>query len=480
MIRLTERLGRGRRDDDRDDGDGRDGREHEERGTRREREGYDRDLDRAQRTRGRERDRRGGEAPAIANELFETLYHEVVDRLDTGGIVDLDPGEVAERVQELVGRAIDERQIAVGSRGRRRVIEAITDEIVGLGPIERLLGDPTVSDILVNGADSIYVERRGVLERSEVRFRSNEHLLNTINRIVARIGRRIDESSPMVDARLPDGSRVNAIIPPLAVDGPLLSIRRFQTGPVSLRELIEGGSCSSGMAHYFKSVVRARCNVLVCGGTGSGKTTLLNALSRYIPSRERIITIEDSAELRLQQEHVARLETRPPNLEGAGEVTIRDLVRNALRMRPDRIIVGECRSEEVLDMIQAMNTGHDGSMTTVHANNVRDAFTRLMSMLSMAGTQLGESMMREMIARAIDVVINVSRGSDGTRRVISVAETGDVHQGEIELHEIFVWRNEPVMGRDEGHWYCNGHSTLMDRFRNAGARLASKYLAEVQ
>jgi len=401
---------------------------------------------------------------ALDSELFQAVYLEVVDRLDTRGAKQLDPEELTERVGELVEQTLQARQMRLSPREQQQLVSAIIDEILGLGPLETLLYDKSISDILVNGYDHIYIERGGILEETEVRFRDDAHLLNTINRIVSRLGRRIDEASPMVDARLPDGSRVNAIIPPLAIDGPSLSIRRFGGGPASFKSLAEKGSLTNAMAHYMKSAVRSRCNILVAGGTGSGKTTMLNALSRYISSRERILTIEDSAELMLQQKHIVRLETRPPNIEGRGEVTIRDLVRNALRMRPDRIIVGECRADEVLDMIQAMNTGHDGSMTTVHANGVDDAFTRMMAMLSMAGTQLSESMMTQMIARAIDIVVHLVRLSDGSRRVSEVAEMSGVVDGEIQLNRVY-WYDRS--GAQEGVFRCSGRSLFLDRFAAA-------------
>jgi pilus assembly protein CpaF len=424
----------------------------------------------------------GKNGHGVADELFQALYLEVVDSLDTTGIKQLDPRELRKRVSELVSEALRVQRASISPQQRDRVVNAITDEILGLGPLEVLLADPTVSDIMVNTHQCVFVERNGVIEETDVSFRSERHLLNTINRIVTQVGRRVDEASPMVDARLPDGSRVNAIIPPLAVDGAILSIRRFGTGPVSLKELVTRRTCPAEMAHYFKAAVRSRCNILICGGTGAGKTTLLNALSRYIPSRERIVTIEDSAELQLQSRHVARLETRPPNIEGKGCVTIRDLLRNALRMRPDRIIIGEVRSAEALDMIQAMNTGHEGSMTTIHANNVEDAVTRLMSMLAMAGTQLSEAMMLQMITRAIDVVVHVARGRDGRRQVTEVAELAGVschqvpppappdYRGQVELNALFA-----LDGRSGG-WSCSGYSLLQNRFEDAGCPLDPRWL----
>lgn len=410
-----------------------------------------------------------GRSNRLADDLFQSLYLEVVDGLDTAGIRQIDPRELRQRVNELLSEALRSRPDTVVAAQREELVRSITDEIVGLGPLEPLLADPTVSDIMVNTAEHVYIERDGVIEETGVRFRNEAHLLNTINRIVTQVGRRVDEASPMVDARLPDGSRINAIIPPLAVDGPILSIRRFGTGPVSLKQLVNRGTCSPAMGHYFKSAVRSRCNILVCGGTGAGKTTLLNALSRYISLAERIVTIEDAAELQLQRTHVVRLETRPPNLEGKGGVTIRDLLRNALRMRPDRIIIGEVRSAEALDMVQAMNTGHDGSMTTVHSNNVDDAFTRLMAMLSMAGTPLSESMMTQMVARAIDIVIHVTRDLDGRRRVSQVAEVRGVREGEVELNTLFAL--DP-----HGDWSCSGTTLLSARFEAAGCALDPRWL----
>jgi pilus assembly protein CpaF len=413
----------------------------------------------------------------ISDALFKELYGAVVDRLDTRGVLKLEQSELMERVDELIGLVSSAREIVITGRQRQKLVKAITDEIVGLGPLESLLADESVSDILVNAHDQIYVERGGLLQEVETRFRDDEHLLNTINRIVSRIGRRIDEASPMVDARLPDGSRVNAIIPPLAIDGPVLSIRRFGTGPVSLRALVEKGALTSAMAHYLRSAVRSQCNVLIAGGTGAGKTTMLNALSRFISSRERIVTIEDSAELQLQQRHVVRLETRPANIEGKGQVSIRDLVRNALRMRPDRIIVGEVRAEEVLDMIQAMNTGHEGSMTTVHANSVEDGFTRLMSMLSMAGTKLSEAMMAQMVGRAIDVILHLNRGLDGQRRVGAIAEVDRVHGSEFELNMVYQFAVEGKQGdKIIGKWNSSRKSNLLDRFNAHGVPLDPRCL----
>jgi len=329
---------------------------------------------------------------------------------------------------------------------------------LGLGPLEPLLEDNTITDILVNGPEVVFVERKGVLERVETRFKDERHLLRIIQKIVSAVGRRVDESSPFVDARLPDGSRVNAIVPPLAVDGSLLSIRKFAKIPINMEKLSELGSVPTQIAEVLKGVVRARRNVLISGGTGSGKTTLLNAMSAFIDERERIVTIEDSAELQLQQSHVARLETRPPNIEGKGEVNQRDLVKNALRMRPDRIILGEVRSGEAFDMLQAMNTGHDGSMTTVHANTPRDALSRIEQMIGMSGIDISPRSARAQIASALNVVIQIGRLSDGRRRLLSLSEIVGMEGETITMQEIFRFR---MMGRDEnnmviGHFEATG------------------------
>jgi pilus assembly protein CpaF len=328
-----------------------------------------------------------------------------------------------------------------------RLIDDVLDEILGLGPLEPLLRDDSVGDILINTHDTIYIERGGRLELSDVQFQDTRHLVRILNKMVSAVGRRIDESSPMVDARLADGSRVNAIIPPLALDGPLVSIRKFSRSKISIDRLIEFGSISQDMARLLKGVVEARRNVLISGGTGSGKTTLLNALSGFIDPGERIITIEDSAELQLQQPHIGRLETRPPNLEGTGEITQRDLLKNALRMRPDRIIVGEVRSGEAFDMLQAMNTGHDGSMTTVHANTARDALRRVEQMIGMAGLEISPRSVRQQIASAIEIVIQVERMDDGRRRIVSISEVVGMEEDVITMQDIFRFRRK---GRGEG------------------------------
>jgi pilus assembly protein CpaF len=404
------------------------------------------------------------------DQILAQLHTEVVDRLDIAAVRRLDPNTLHGRVGVIVDELLLQHQFALTQQQRDRVVRTILDEIVGLGPIEALLADPTISDILINGPSTVYIERNGILEKTLIRFRDNAHLLNTINRIVARVGRRIDESSPMVDARLADGSRVNAIIPPLAIDGPVLSIRRFGNGVLSPQDLVRAGTMTPAMLQFLCCAVQARCNILVSGGTGAGKTTLLNALSSFIPDRDRILTIEDAAELKLQQAHVVRLETRPPNIEGRGEVTIRDLVRNGLRMRPDRIVVGEVRAAEVLDMLQAMNTGHEGSMTTVHANTAEDAVTRLVAMLGMSGSKLSETMMLQMIARSIHMVVHVGRHTDGRRRVTSIAELGEVKGETVELHPVFRYDQVGTdgQGRVIGEFVSSGHSRMLQRFRAAG------------
>ena len=424
--------------------------------------------------------REGGAPTPDFKRLMSYLHNGVIDRLDMARVSQADPAALHQRVGTIVQELLLRQHVVLGDAQRDRIVSTIVDEIIGLGPLQPLLSDPSVSDILVNGASQVYLERRGVLEETNIRFRDDAHLLNIINRIAGRVGRRIDESSPMVDARLPDGSRVNAIIPPLALDGPILCIRRFGTGPISPAQLIDNGGLTTNMSQYLQCAVASACNILVAGGTGAGKTTLLNALSSFIPSTERIVTIEDSAELRLQQKHVVRLETRPPNIEGKGEISIRDLVKNALRMRPDRIVVGEVRSVEVLDMIQAMNTGHEGSMTTIHSNNAEDAITRLMTMLGMAGTKLTEVMMQQMIERAIHLIVFVHRFQDGTRRVSTIAELQGTYEGAIKLHEVYRYEQWGMdqRGQVEGAFTASGRSLLLERFMAAGVPLHPSCLTE--
>lgn len=393
----------------------------------------------------------GRESARRAEEEQERLWKQKIHQklmkvLDLSLLGTLGREEAERQLHDIGQRLMAEESIPLSLNARQRILTQIQDDILGFGPLEPLLADKSISDILVNGYNCIYVERNGKLEKEEACFQSDTHLLNTIDRIVSSVGRRIDESSPMVDARLKDGSRVNAIIPPLAVDGPLLSIRRFSIGRLSMESLIEKGTLTPPIADLLEGIVRGRLNVLISGGTGSGKTTLLNVMSGFVPHNERIVTIEDSAELQLQQPHVARLETRPPNIENRGEVTQRDLVRNSLRMRPDRIIVGEVRGPEALDMLQAMNTGHDGSMTTLHANAPRDALTRIENMVSMTGTTMPTKAVRSQVASAIDVVLQVERQEDGTRRLVSVQEINGMEGDVITMSEIFTFRR---LGRDQ-------------------------------
>ena len=365
------------------------------------------------------------------------IFERVVKSLNLGLLQNLDNNEARRQIHETCERLMATDQAPYPQSTRQRIIRDIQDEILGLGPLENLLRDPAVSDILVNGASQVYVERRGKLEQVPIYFDNDNHLLSIIDRIVSRVGRRIDEASPMVDARLPDGSRVNAIIPPLALDGPALSIRRFPTDRLTIKRLIEFNALTEGMAQVLAGAVRGRLNVLISGGTGTGKTTMLNCLSAEIPADERIVTIEDSAELQLQQPHVVRLETRPPNIEGKGEVTQRDLVRNCLRMRPDRIVLGEIRGGEALDMLQAMNTGHDGSLATIHANTPRDSLTRLESMVAMTGLNLPTGPVRAQIASALDLIVQLERQEDGRRRMISIDEVQGLEGDIITTAQIF-------------------------------------------
>ena len=375
-------------------------------------------------------------------EWQKRIHEKLLKLVDLSLISDLDERNARSQIKEISQRIMVNENVPLNAQIRQRIIKDIEDEILGLGPLETLLSDKSVSDILVNRFDSVYVERHGQLEKTSVEFRDNGHLLNIIDRIVSNVGRRIDESSPMVDARLKDGSRVNAIIPPLAIDGPSLSIRRFTVERLGVEELIEAGSLTEQMAEMLRGVIRSRLNVLISGGTGSGKTTMLNIMSGFISSKERIVTIEDSAELQLQQPHVVRLETRPANIEGKGAVNQRDLVKNCLRMRPDRIIIGEVRGGEALDMLQAMNTGHDGSLATLHANTPRDALGRLENMVSMAGLKLPVQAVRYQIASAVNVILQLERMEDGTRRVTSIQEIQGMEGDIITLSEIFKFQRQ--------------------------------------
>jgi pilus assembly protein CpaF len=386
------------------------------------------------------------------------LHQRLVKVMDLSLITSMEEDEARKQIREVSQRLIAEESMPFNEASRQRVLQLIEDEILGLGPLEPLLHDPTISDILVNGSNSVYVERGGKIEPSPIHFHNDAHLMNIIDRIVTRVGRRIDESSPMVDARLLDGSRVNAIIPPLALDGPSLSIRRFAVERLQLDELIGLETLNETMGEVLKGIVGARLNILISGGTGSGKTTILNVASGFIPPDERIVTVEDSAELQLQQPHTVRLETRPPNIEGKGEITLHHLVRNSLRMRPDRIVVGEVRGEEAVDMLQAMNTGHDGSLTTIHANTPRDALFRLENMFAMAGYNMPIKAVRAQIASAIDVVVQLERMEDGRRRLVSLQELNGMEGDIITMSEIFRFDRTGIdaEGRVQGYFTTTG------------------------
>jgi pilus assembly protein CpaF len=384
--------------------------------------------------------------PELLNlEKFKAEVHRIlISKLDLEKLSRVESSQARQVVANLIGEIIRTQGVPLSFDEQARIQSDLLDEVFGLGPLEPLLRDPRVSDILVNSKDKVFVERGGRLTRTDTVFRDDRHLLQIIDRIVSRVGRRVDESSPMVDARLPDGSRVNAIIPPLALDGPSMSIRRFGTGPVQANQLVELKSISAEMMQVIEAAARARLTILISGGTGAGKTTLLNILSRNIPQTERVITIEDAAELQLAQENLVRLETRPPNIEGQGAVRQRQLLINCLRMRPDRIILGEVRGEEAFDMLQAMNTGHEGSMATIHANTPRDALTRLESMVAMSGLNLTERTVRQQIASALNIVVQVSRMSDGSRKVMSVSEVTGMEENIISMQEIFVFQKKGI------------------------------------
>jgi pilus assembly protein CpaF len=408
------------------------------------------------------------------------IHQQLVERLDVQNLRTLPPETVRSEVRVLIKELCNNERSLINSVEQEKLMDEVMDETFGLGPLEALLKDAGITDILVNKYDRIYCEKRGRLELSDVRFRDNAHLRQIIDRIVGLVGRRIDEISPMVDARLADGSRVNAIIPPLALDGPAMSIRRFGSRPLQLEDLLRVGTLPAAVMDFLAAAVQARCNILISGGTGSGKTTLLNCLSRYIPADERVITIEDAAELQLQQPHVVRLETRPSNIEGKGEVTQRDLVKNCLRMRPDRIIIGEVRGGEALDMLQAMNTGHDGSMTTIHANNTRDALGRLEVMIAMAGYDIPMRALRQQVASALQLTVQVSRLAGGKRKVTRVSEITGMEGDQIQMHDIvsFEQRDVDTSGNAVGQFICTGiRPRCVERIEHRGIRLPADLFA---
>jgi pilus assembly protein CpaF len=407
-------------------------------------------------------------------DLKSRVHNALFERLDLSKVGKVSQDQVSEDVVQATRMVLDEEKVLLSLEDRERLIREIQHEVFGLGPLEPLLQDPSVNDVLVNGHDDVWVERRGKLEKTVARFKDDAHLMRIIDKIVSAVGRRIDESNPMVDARLADGSRVNVIVPPLALDGPTMSIRRFAADPFTAEDLISFGSVTQQVMDLMRGVVKARLNVLISGGTGSGKTTFLNVLSNFIPNHERIVTIEDAAELQLKQEHLVRLETRPANLEGTGRVTQRDLVVNSLRMRPDRIVVGEVRSAEALDMLQAMNTGHDGSLTTVHANSPRDALTRIETMVAMTGLDIPPKAVRQQIASAIDVVVQIARLSDGKRKLVSLQEITGMEGDVVTTQEIFKFERHGIDddGNVLGELFPTGiRPSFTERLRIAGVPL---------
>ncbi|HSE31931.1 MAG TPA: CpaF family protein [Pyrinomonadaceae bacterium] len=415
-------------------------------------------------------------------EMKARLHRTLINRMDLTKLSSLTQEQVHDEVARLAESVLAQEAAPLSASEREKLVNDVQHELFGLGPLEPLLADPTISDILVNRHNTIYIERRGKIEATNVTFKDDEHLMRVIERIVSSVGRRIDESSPMVDARLQDGSRVNAIIPPLAIDGPVLSIRRFGSEPLRMTALIENNALTKDISEMLQMCVTARLNLLISGGTGAGKTTLLNALSAYIPEDERIVTIEDSAELQLQQPHVVRLETRPPNIEGRGEVTQRDLVKNALRMRPDRIVIGEVRGGEAIDMLQAMNTGHDGSLTTIHANTPRDALARLETMIQMTGMRLSDRAMRQQVASAINLVLQVARLSDGSRRVTSISEITGMEGETITMQEIFMYERSGVdaQGKVIGKFRPTGiRPRFAERLKACGLQLPRVFFEEM-
>jgi len=416
-------------------------------------------------------------------DLKRRIHSKLVDKLDLSRVGELEGDVLRREIRLVVEHLCDTENTLLNRSERERLIEEVLDETFGLGPLEMLLKDPSISDILINGPKSVYVERRGRMEKTSVQFRDNGHLMQIIDRIVSKVGRRVDEVCPMVDARLQDGSRVNAIIPPLALDGAAVSIRRFGSNPLKLEDLLNYKAFTPEMVMLLEGAIKARLNIVISGGTGSGKTTLLNTLSSFIPNTDRIVTIEDAAELQLQQEHVVRLETRPPNIEGKGAITATDLVRNALRMRPERVIIGECRGAETLDMLQAMNTGHEGSMTTLHANTPRDAIARIETMITMSGFDLPLKAMRQQIASAVDLIIQANRLQGGPRKITHITEVVGMEQDTIVMQDIYHYSQSGIdeNGRAFGKFEATGvRPGFMTRLESAGVRLpASAFRARV-
>ncbi len=419
--------------------------------------------------------------PRQAFQMLKTRIHrQMVDAIDLSKAGQLPEAELRNQLRGLATHLCAQQTVNLPPDDREAMVREIMDEIYGFGPIEALMNDPDVSDVLVNGADSVFIERNGLLERTDVRFANDEHLIHVIQRLVGRAGRRIDEVSPMVDAKLPDGSRLNAVIPPLALRGPTVSIRRFKSRGVTFEDMVRTGSLTPEMADFMVACVRGRMNIVVSGGTGAGKTTMLNNISRFIPESERVVTIEQTAELQLQQRDVVALETRPPNVEGRGEISQRDLLKNSLRMRPDRIIVGEARGGEVLDMLQAMNTGHDGSMSTVHANDTRDALDRMELMIALSGVELPMAVARQYIASAVQILIHMMRLSTGERKVMRISELCSYHDGAYELEDIFVYRMSGVdaSGRARGAFYATGYEPqALKRLSSRGCDIPSLMFA---
>jgi len=427
---------------------------------------------------------RGGRSAANSDLSFDDLksliHGKLVDKLDLSRVGDLEGETLRREIRLVVEHLCDTENPLLNRAERERLIEEVLDETFGFGPLELLLKEQGVADIMINGPKHVFVEKNGKIERSQVTFRSNEHLLQIIDRIVSKVGRRIDETTPMCDARLPDGSRLNAIIPPLAIDGPALTVRRFGSKPLGLEDLLRFGALTPEMVMLLEGAIKARLNIIISGGTGSGKTTLLNTLSSFIPNDQRVITIEDAAELQLQQDHVLRLETRPASIEGKGRVTATDLVKNALRMRPDRIIIGECRGGETLDMLQAMNTGHEGSLTTIHANTPRDAVARIETLIMMSGVDLSTRAIRQQFSSAVHLIVQANRLQGGARKITHVTEVVGMEQETVIMQDIFVFIKDGVdeNGKAFGHFEATGvRPTFMERLQQSGVRLPANLFA---